>query len=81
MEDEIKKYLELYNNLSHYQKRVLLAIVDSGDKIFSKQYTDKYSLSSVSSTQRAINKLRDEGIVEKDDSIYQFSDPFFRKFL
>jgi len=74
-------YLELYNHLSQYQKRVLLALVESGDKIFSKKYSEKFSLSSASSTQRVINKLRDEGIVEKEDSLYQFSDPFFKKFL
>ena len=74
-------YLELYDKLSQYQKKVLLALIESGKEVYGKKYADKFGLSSPSSTQRAINKLRDEGIIEKDNSIYNFTDPFFKKFL
>ena len=74
-------YLELYSNLSSYQKKVLFAISESGSNIFSKEYTAKYGLSSGSSTQRAVQKIVDLAIVEKSGEEYLFSDPFFKKYI
>jgi len=74
-------YLELYDKLSKYQKKVLLAIVESGTEIYSRKYAEKFGLSSASSTQRAVNKLRDEGIIEKENNRVIFSDPFFKKYI
>ena len=59
-------YIELYTNLSAYQKRVLFAISKSGSNIFSKEYSENYSLSTVSSTQRAVQKLIDLAIIKKN---------------
>ena len=56
-------YLELYDKLSKYQKKVLLAIAESGKEIYSKKYADKFGLSTASSTQRAISKLQEIGII------------------
>ena len=74
-------YLELYDNLSQYQKNVLLAIAESGIGIYSKKYADKFGLSSASSTQRAVSKMYDEGIIEKEKKVILFSDPFFKRYL
>jgi hypothetical protein len=74
-------YLELYSNLSSYQKKVLFAISESGSNIFSKEYTAKYGLSSGSSTQRALQKIVDLAIVEKSGEEYLFSDPFFKNYI
>jgi len=74
-------YLELYTNLSAYQKRVLIAISKNGSNIFSKEYSEKHSLSTVSSTQRAVQKLIDLAIIEKNGEEYLYSDPFFKKFI
>ena len=74
-------YLELYSNLSSYQKKVLFAICESGSNIFSKEYTAKYGLSTGSSTQRAVQKIVDLAIVEKSGEEYLFSDPFFKKYV
>ncbi|MBU0560648.1 MAG: AAA-like domain-containing protein [Bacteroidetes bacterium] len=74
-------YLELYDKLSQYQKKVLLAIVESGMEVYSKHYADKFGLSTSSSTQRAVNKMHDEGIIEKENNCIIFSDPFFKKYI
>lgn len=74
-------YLELYDKLSKYQKKVLLAIAESGKEIYSKKYADKFDLSTASSTQRAISKLQDIGIIEKEENNVIFSDPFFKRYL
>ena len=74
-------YLELYSNLSSYQKKVLFAISESGSNIFSKEYAAKYGLSSGSSTQRAVQKIVDLAIVEKNGEEYLFTDPFFKKYI
>ena len=74
-------YLELYDKLSKYQKKVLLAITESGQEVYSKKYSDKFGLSSTSSTQRAVNKLLDEGIIEKENNELRFSDPFFKRYI
>jgi len=74
-------YFELFGKLSQYQKKLLLALKENGNEVFSKNYSDKFDLSSASSTQRALNKLIFEGIVEKENNRIVFSDPFFKRFL
>ena len=74
-------YFELFGKLSQYQKKLLLALKENGNEVFSKNYSDKFGLSSASSTQRALNKLILEGIVEKGNNRIVFSDPFFKRFL
>ena len=46
-------YFELFGKLSQYQKKLLLALKENGKEVFSKNYSDKFGLSSASSTQRA----------------------------
>lgn len=74
-------YLELYENLSKYQKMILKAISTDNREIFSKQYHRKHRLSAVSTTQKSVNALINSGIIFKSDDEYQFSDPFFKKFI
>jgi hypothetical protein len=49
--------------------------------IFSRDYADKYRLSTASTTQKAINVLLNEGVVEKHANLYLFADPFFKRFI
>ena len=74
-------YREIFGTLSVYQKQVLYALAISGKNIFSKEYADANNLSSPSSSQRAIEKLLKEGIIEKSENEFVFSDPFFSKWL
>ena len=74
-------YYEILETLTAYQKKVLRALTISKVDIFSKKYSQQFKLSSSSSTQRAISKLIETGIIEKEGNLYSFSDPFFMKFV
>jgi AAA+ ATPase superfamily predicted ATPase len=74
-------YNELVDRLTNYQKKVLLALMKENTNIFSGDYARKYNLSSTSTTQRAIGKLIETGIIEKMEKEYHFSDPFFKRYL
>lgn len=74
-------YLEIFNKLSPYQKKVLRALTNSAENVYSSEYTLQHDLSGASSTQRAIAKLTDIGIINKQQNSFSFTDPFFRMFL
>jgi hypothetical protein len=63
------------------QKQLLIALVHSGDNIFSALYTKRFRLSAASTTQKSVFVLMDSGIIDKTDSSYFISDPFFKRFL
>ena len=42
---------------------------------------DRDNMSSVSSTQRTMNRLIETGIVEKINNKFSFSDLFYKRFL
>jgi len=74
-------YTELYDRQSAYQKKMLNAIVISGENVFSADYTKRFRLSAVSTTQKALISLVESGIVEKVEGRYYIGDPFFKRFL
>lgn len=74
-------YHTLFDKLTHYQRKVIHALLHERENIFSREYARKFNLSSSSSTQRALNSLTENGIIEKMDDKYQFSDPFFPIYL
>jgi AAA+ ATPase superfamily predicted ATPase len=74
-------YYTLFDQLTGYQRSVLHAFLQERENIYSKEYTQKYGLSSVSSTQRAMKRLVELGIIEKVEDRYTFSDPFFPLYL
>ena len=75
-------YLELFDRLSTYQKKLLIALTQSGDRVFSKDYMLRHGLSTTSSTQRALERLMEMGIVERSSGTsYPFSDPFFKRHI
>lgn len=74
-------YYTLFDQLTGYQRSVLHAFLQEQENIYSKEYTQKYGLSSVSSTQRAMKRLVELGIIEKMEDRYTFSDPFFPLYL
>lgn len=63
------------------QKKLLIALIHSGDTVFSAQYTKQYRLSAASTTQKSVFVLMDSGIIDKTDNSYFISDPFFKRFL
>ncbi len=74
-------YSELFDKQSSKQKQLLLALVHSGENIFSAQYTKEFNLSTPSTTQKSASALLDAGIIEKNGNSYFISDPFFMRFL
>lgn len=74
-------YFLIYENLTVYQRAVLKAILHDQVNIFSIEYHKKHNLTSQSSTQRALNASIGKSILEKNDSHYSFSDPFFFHWL
>ena len=74
-------YLEVFDKLSLYQKNVLLALTKSGKQVLSLDFAKNHNLSSTSSTQRAIKRLVNLGIIDKETEQYVFSDPFFKRFI
>lgn len=80
---ELKKdyYFELFGHQSVMQKQLLKALIQSGDNIFSASYTRQFRLSAASTTQKSVLALMDNGIIDKTDSSYFISDPFFKRFI
>ena len=74
-------YTELYDRQSAYQKKLLNALMISGENVFSADYTKRFRLSATSTTQKAIAGLVESGIVEKTEGSYFIGDPFFKRFL
>jgi len=74
-------YFEMYDRLSRYQKKLLHALAQEGRNIFSREYALKYHLSATSTTQKAIHGLIENGLIEKVENEYTFSDPFFRQYI
>lgn len=74
-------YVELFEKISNYQKKLLLALIKENSNIFSRDFSEKHNMSSVSSTQRAVNRLIEIGIIEKIGNNFTFSDPLFKRFL
>ena len=74
-------YWELTNKQTAYRKKVLFALSQSATEIFSKDTMGKYDLSAASSTQKALDVLIDEGIIEQEKSNYSYSDPVYKTFI
>ena len=74
-------YYELFDRQSVMQKQLLIALIHSGDNIFSSAYSKRFRLSAASTTQKSVLVLMDSGIIDKTDNTYFISDPFFKRFL
>lgn len=74
-------YTELYDRQSVYQKKMLNALVVSGENVFSTDYSKRFRLSAVSTTQKALIGLVESGVIEKKEGHYFIGDPFFKRFL
>ena len=74
-------YWELTNKQTANRKKVLFALSKSVDEIFSKSTANLYNLGAGSSTQKALESFIDEGIIEKINKKFEFSDPVYKLFL
>jgi len=74
-------YWELTNKQTNYRKKVLKALASSSKEIFSHKVSQEFSLGATSSTQKAIDVFINDGIIEKSETNYEFSDPIFKEFI
>lgn len=74
-------YWELINKQTNYRKKVLYALSNAVDEVFSKSTAEKYRLGPVSTTQKALDTFIEEGMIERINNKYHFSDPIFKLFL
>lgn len=74
-------YWELTNKQTNYRKKVLKALSDAVEEIFSSATSVKYDLGAGSSTQKALGSLIEQGIVDKINKTYSFTDPLYQLFL
>jgi len=74
-------YMELFDRRSQNQKQLLNALTLEGKNIFSTAYINKYQLSAISTLQRSVKELINDGVVEKKDNEYFIADPFFKLFV
>lgn len=74
-------YFELFDKYSVMQKKLLQALSDCSENIFSSEFITKYRLSAPSTVQKAVTTLLENGTVEKTDNKYYISDPFFKLFV
>ena len=74
-------FIQLYESLTAYQKSVLLAIAVENKNIFTNKYATTFGLSAISSTQRAVSRLIELGMLEKLPNGFEFTDPFFQRYI
>ena len=74
-------YFERTDRLSVLQKRLLIALTQSGDNIYSGDYIRHYRLVGASSLQKAVAVLLDEGIIDRNYATYTFCDPFYKQYI
>lgn len=70
-----------YERLTLHQQTVLKAISADNVNIYNSDFSRKYNLKSPSSVQRSVERLLNDGILIRQQSSYQFTDPFFRRWI
>lgn len=80
---ELKKdyYWELTNNQSIHRKKLLFALSQDAKELYSEKTSKKYELGAASSTQKSLEVLLNEGIIEKNKNYYEFADPMYKTFV
>ena len=74
-------YMELFDRQSQSKKQLLQSLTVSRKNVFYTTYISTYRLGSVSTVQRAMKELVEEGTVEKMSGEYAIADPFFKAFV
>jgi AAA+ ATPase superfamily predicted ATPase len=74
-------FLQIWEKLSNYQKQVLAALTVDNSNPFTKEFQNKFSLNSVSGTQRAVDKLLELELVYRDGQVYSFADPLLKCYI
>ncbi len=71
----------LRSQLTSFQTRLLTAVATNGSGSYETGFLQKYRLFPTSSIQKAYHRLTELDILEKTDSRFTISDPFFERWL
>jgi hypothetical protein len=74
-------FLQIWEKLSNYQKQVLAVLVSTNSNLYAKEFQSNNNLSSISGTQRALDKLIELELIYKDEQKYEFTDPFLKRYI
>lgn len=74
-------YWELTNHQSNHRKKLLLALSHDAKELYSDATSKKYELGAASSTQKSLEVLLNEGLIEKNKNSYEFADPLYKTFI
>jgi len=70
-------YTTLWESLSQKQKAMMAAIVEQGgQRLFSWEFLQKYSLGPPATAQRVVQGLERKGVVERENGEWVCTDPF-----
>lgn len=71
----------LWESLSTTQQKTLKGLVVNDKFVFSKEFLNQHKINTTSGVQRSIEVLMRRGIIDKQNEIFIFEDPFFKKWL
>ena len=81
---EAHAFQELWDSLPLKARQLLAALAKEGTprvEIYSGDFLIKHNLGPASSVQRALERLLSEGILERMDGAYEFTDVFLKRWL
>ncbi len=83
LEREEATFVNLWDNLTLKQKRLLLALAlkNKDDKIFSADFFNRYNLRSSGTVQRGVKSLMNKGIIDKEGDVLELNDIFLKRWL
>jgi len=71
----------LWESLSTTQQKTLKGLVVHDKFVFSKEFLNQHKIHTTSGVQRSIEVLMRRGIIDKQNEIFNFEDPFLKKWL
>lgn len=74
-------FLTLWESLSLTQQKTLGALAYDNKNIFSRDFLDKHRIQTASGVQRSIAVLMRKGLIDKQQGLFVFEDPFFSHWI
>ena len=76
--ENLNFYNELLEGLTNYQVRLLRALLNEEQHLYSSEIINGYKLGSTANIKRIIEGLMKKGIIIKEDNTLIFTDPVFK---
>ncbi|MDD4256078.1 MAG: ATP-binding protein [Methanofollis sp.] len=74
-------YLAIWDALTANQRRVLLAVAQGEDDLFSGEFARTRGFASPASVQSALRRILERGIAEEEGGGYRVADPFLARWM